>query len=511
MIGAFPDLYPDELLMSGWARYEAWICYAQRRALLEELLGNYKATVAFDLPGRLGYFVASLPPEHPVASIEKLVAEHTLFPFYAAFLPPERRTMICQQMCSDDGVNIHTWLGLSVVRRSLPTTLRYCPLCVDEDRERFGETYWHRIHQVAGASVCPHHAVWLEDSTVAMWIIPGSVTFTTAESAVTPVSPRYLQVEKSSEQQLLRIAHAVQWLLIHPQTSADTFNLKERCLLPLAKQGLASYSGRYQQRKILQAFQSIFPPELLSQIACDFPEYDTGASWLTRLLQKRDTTTFALYCLLLVLFLADDIPSFLALPSEWQPFGVGPWLCLNPACDQDGKLCISKYEFDYNHKGLPRATFTCTVCGFVYSRIGPDTSDDDLYRIGAIKDHGALWHARLLELWFDPDVTIRHMVSVLRSSWTHLRRQGTQLELPFPPPGVRSRRLTTSPIPLETNNNLQRLTAQREAWLTVIQKHPDWSMNSLREHFSQLYSWLRYHDRKWLLQQSPRQERLATT
>ncbi|MBR4577588.1 MAG: TniQ family protein [Clostridia bacterium] len=44
--------------------------------------------------------------------------------------------------------------------------LRYCPECVKEDRETYGETYWHMIPQLPGVTVCPVHMVPLENSVL---------------------------------------------------------------------------------------------------------------------------------------------------------------------------------------------------------------------------------------------------------------------------------------------------------------------------------------------------------
>ena len=35
--------------------------------------------------------------------------------------------------------------------------MRYCPVCVQEDRLKLGETYWHRLHQILELPVCPIH------------------------------------------------------------------------------------------------------------------------------------------------------------------------------------------------------------------------------------------------------------------------------------------------------------------------------------------------------------------
>ena len=42
-------------------------------------------------------------------------------------------------------------------KRKETPAMRYCPVCVQEDRLKFGETYWHRLHQILELPVCPIH------------------------------------------------------------------------------------------------------------------------------------------------------------------------------------------------------------------------------------------------------------------------------------------------------------------------------------------------------------------
>ncbi len=49
-----------------------------------------------------------------------------------------------------------------------PEYLRFCPLCLIEDLQQCGETYWHRNHKVSGIRVCLTHGVGLENSRVLM-------------------------------------------------------------------------------------------------------------------------------------------------------------------------------------------------------------------------------------------------------------------------------------------------------------------------------------------------------
>jgi hypothetical protein len=507
MIGAFPDLYPDEMLVSGWARYEAWVCYPGRRALLEELFGDSKVEIAFDLPGRLGAFTAALPPEHSAASVERLIQEHTLLPYYTASLPAQRRMVANQQMGSKAGGNLHGLLGLRGRGAQLPERLRYCPGCVVEDRERFGETYWHRIHQAAGVEVCPEHTVWLVTTDAPMWMVHGSVTFPAAEAVVAAVPPCLLDLNRLADRQLLRLAQAVRWLLAHPNLDAETLQLKPRALLQLVARGCATYSGHLKQREIEEAVECVFSDDILARIGCALNPLKADNSWVRRILRNCSRTTFVLYSLLLVLLCAEDLSAFLCLPTELKPFGESPWPCLNPTCEHHGERCIPVCEVGYNSQGFPRGTFTCARCGFVYSRVGPDTKPDDLYRVGEVKARGPIWEEKLRQLWLDPNVTIRHMVAVMHSSWGHLRWQGTRLGLPFPPPGVRGRRRTKTPAPLRQQAACVSPTAYRAAWLEVVRQHPDQTVQVLRKQASQTYNWLRYHDREWLLENTPQKKR----
>ncbi len=222
MIGAFPDLYPDEMLTSGWGRYESWVGHTRRPALLEELFGGKRYSLVFDLPAPLSHFAASLPPGHSAGSLDQLIQQHTLLPYYTAFMPVEQIAVAYRMMQGDRAASLHSWVGLAGTRSLTPRLLRYCPCCVLQDRERYAETYWHRIHQAAGVQVCPQHAVWLETSTVPVWLVKGPTTFPTAETVVQSERPGQLNRESRFEQKLLCVAQNVQWLLDHPGMSAST-------------------------------------------------------------------------------------------------------------------------------------------------------------------------------------------------------------------------------------------------------------------------------------------------
>ena len=59
-----------------------------------------------------------------------------------------------------------TSVGAFKSRRSWSQYLKYCPLCTTEDIAKFGETYWHRQHQLSEMIYCVKHQIRLVDSDV---------------------------------------------------------------------------------------------------------------------------------------------------------------------------------------------------------------------------------------------------------------------------------------------------------------------------------------------------------
>jgi hypothetical protein len=96
--------------------------------------------------------------------LEKLVQEHTMFPQYARFLPLTNRKKALEILSYESCDPHHLFSVLP--RTSEDENLKYCPICVREDREAYGEAYWHRSHQLRQVQVCHKHHCNLKSSTI---------------------------------------------------------------------------------------------------------------------------------------------------------------------------------------------------------------------------------------------------------------------------------------------------------------------------------------------------------
>lgn len=163
MIAYFPEIYSDELLYSLLARYYTQAGYLCYWYVAEDLF--QAKTVRPDIEFVNQYSPAAYEMITKEMSMEDMILNHTMFPYYGRFLSLERRQKAYKSLVKMQG-NYHNLLPMVKRKTASKRCLRYCPMCAEADREKHGETYWHRIHQMQGVDICPYHHCRLVDSSV---------------------------------------------------------------------------------------------------------------------------------------------------------------------------------------------------------------------------------------------------------------------------------------------------------------------------------------------------------
>ena len=163
MIGFFPSLYPDELVYSVLARYYVRTGYGVYRSVSEELFEDNDVFAEIEFVHKLRKDVLAVLTKD--MSMEELILSHTMFPYYGRFIPKERRDKAFRALLGMEG-NYQILLPTRKNRNEAKRCLRWCPECVHVDRSIYGETYWHRMHQMEGVNVCPVHGCRLHESDV---------------------------------------------------------------------------------------------------------------------------------------------------------------------------------------------------------------------------------------------------------------------------------------------------------------------------------------------------------
>lgn len=162
-IAYFPEIYPDELIYSVMARLYAKAGYLAYIFCAEDIFIDKRVRPDIEFinamkPEILELLCRNIP-------MEELIEKHTMFPYYAKFMPCEKRNRAFKALCSMAG-DYNNLLAVPKQRNGEQKRLRYCPLCAEADRLAYGETFWHRSHQLTGVSVCPVHGCRLIESGV---------------------------------------------------------------------------------------------------------------------------------------------------------------------------------------------------------------------------------------------------------------------------------------------------------------------------------------------------------
>lgn len=162
MITYFPEIYPDELVYSWLCRYYVHSGYFSSKAAMRELYCKRSDNPSKEFIGNLNSEIRMKISE--IYPLDRLILDHTMFPQYARFLPLEQKLNALRRL-EQDSCDIHRLFAV-LPRIEGDQFLRFCPLCVEDDRQKYGETYWHRKHQLRNINICTRHECRLIESSV---------------------------------------------------------------------------------------------------------------------------------------------------------------------------------------------------------------------------------------------------------------------------------------------------------------------------------------------------------
>lgn len=315
IIGAFPDPYPDELLYSVQARYQQRLHDWRVRYTPRELFGSPHLIASTTFPSHLSSLIARLPaqafgettPEDSKAIAREFLANHTLLPYYAPFLPPHRLARVEEDLLGAGGPWVQARIGIKASAVPAPPWLRYCPLCVREDRACVGEPYWRREHQAPGVVVCVQHDVWLERSLIRARGQDTRQVYIPASKGL-PAHIPYRPLRAGGDRAvLLALSRATHALLTDHVPPPGLDALRAVYQQGLVAEGLALPGGRIYMGRLTAAFLSRYPSPLLRLLQCPLTGQQLhNDHWLARLVRRPRRAQHPLHHLLLQHFLGLD-------------------------------------------------------------------------------------------------------------------------------------------------------------------------------------------------------------
>ncbi|WP_102272446.1 TnsD family Tn7-like transposition protein [Cytobacillus massiliigabonensis] len=497
MITFFPVPYKDELLYSILARYHIRSGNVSIKATQQDIYGTDSITSIMDLPSHINRLMGNLPMGNHYTP-DYLITNHTLYPFYAAFLPSEHASTVKESMIGDNGGSIYNRIGLMASSVKFNQYFKFCPKCADEEMSNLGELYWHRIQQIPGVLICPEHNTPLYDSQVPVrGYNKHDYRLAAPESCKICISEKNYS-DKIMEK-AINITDDVKFLLSNRVASKSLDWFKEQYLNRLKELGFANLNGRIKKKELLCAFLDFYGHELLEKMQS---EINNNNNWMNDMLRRNNRTTHPIRHLLFMQFLGISVSDLFNKKIEYKPFGEKPWPCLNPVASHYMSPIITDIELKYGTDSKsPIGIFKCD-CGYIYLRTGPDHVEKDRYKKTKIKQFGPIWEDKLKQLTnlrFSLRETARQLGVDPATVKKYAKKLGLQTYWV-----KRSKIVEKNINTVKQNFPVKKVERYRGEWLNIRKQYPLSSKTELRRLNNRVFTWLYRNDRNWLNRNSPK-------
>ncbi|WP_256721514.1 TnsD family Tn7-like transposition protein [Paenibacillus odorifer] len=494
----FPSPYPDELFYSLMARFHFWSRGKSCSNTIGELLGNQRLSAIVDFPCGLGALSARLT-KSPLLQADAFIQNNTLIPFYQPFLSSKTVSAAIDKMKvgGNQGGGVHSLFGYSGSNLNLfPSHLRYCRECVEQDLMNYGETYWHRIHQINLLEECPQHHRPLELSSVPFRDRQHKYQFVDLNDLVHSLGMEHAPCDITAKRlwNTKLLSSNIQFLLEHHIPPIGLEGLRKRYVTLLQAAGYTTLTGKVNISLLSQDFITSFGQEFLSSLNC-LPSPQNENNWLNLFARRLDSTINPMRHLLMMNFLNISASDFIADISNRHPFGNGPWPCLNVAADHFRKDVVHTVNIKTHPKEKDTliGTFACE-CGFVYTRYGPEQNnpDHERYTYHYVKQYGEVWENKLKHMLEIEKKSQREVAKRFRVSWITVKKYSAHL-------AVNKRSFQGA---LKNTNYLKQME-YRNQWTNVQQEHPQKGKTELSQLYPRPFCWLKKYDKEWLNKNSP--------
>ncbi len=286
-----------------------------------------------------------------------------MHPYMSIIYPDTFKFQVASVINGADAPKTFDKTGTQRSHRLWPKYLRYCPDCVREDIDNYGETYWHRVHQLPAMLYCTKHHARLFESDVE--VIGTHMGFH-------PASAEPISEHRASDadlflihrRQFIRIGLESKWLLQHGADIKWDFDIHAKYKQFLRDKGIATVQGVSDYGLIVNSFEEYWGRDFLD---CLRSELSDDREWIRQIYEAGLLSYKPIYHILLMCFLCGSVKAFLEDKPQENIFGNSPWACINPLCEHNGIDGVEKVEIQY-FSGKATGFFKCTACGMVYKQ-----------------------------------------------------------------------------------------------------------------------------------------------
>lgn len=252
----FLPIQPDETLFGWVVAYSRIAALPESRDVSRRLCGHATAILRHDFPSRLIELCNRL--ENNLGTAEALIHGHTLLPFFSPFLTEQVHRAALDAMLTGGTVHLRALLGLNASRIVLDAPLKACPICRQQDLQRFHRALWHRNHQWPTTLVCTAHRTLLQVATTEFHgarhlplLTPNDFP---SEAWATMTTHEYPGIREK----LLRLATWTERFVVLEASLLSSRSLRETYALGAKARGFLALDGSIRLKPLRDAFDEYY-------------------------------------------------------------------------------------------------------------------------------------------------------------------------------------------------------------------------------------------------------------
>lgn len=438
MLMFFPTPYPDENWYSLLCRYYVRSVHASYSAAVCSLFERplYMSPLIY-LPLHMDRVESWLRPDVPF-HVEDMTRKYSCIQYFSITYdtPVFETAKILADTGSIERGSPAEWSLIRRLGAYMDTPLCCCPKCAEEDITKYGETYWHRTHQLPDIYFCDRHGLPLLKTKAQ--IRRAGRAFLPA-SAIVDMEARLAEEKKANlrfPDQHKALAQDAAWLLEHGLQLGGARAISEKYVALLKKSGLATPNGQGRPKLIRQALIDYHGEDFLHELHV----HDTSLEWdflkWPRFIHRPySEITRPLHHLLIMQLLSGSAERFHAAPTEYNPavnaYGLGPWPCINSACPEYGSNLASLHSWHW-HRGTLYVTFKCPVCGMIYQRNNPNQSFPHYAQHAHKLEYGHVWEERVRKSIEEDNLSLSQIAHDMHCTVSTVRKAAERLGILHP-------------------------------------------------------------------------------
>lgn len=486
MLYFFTDFYEEEIFFSAINRYGIYSGNLSERKISNDLFGVERISTRKLFPSYLYRFSENFEKEN-IYDPQYILNNQTILPLYLPFLNDKRIQQVIEDMRGDNPNAINLRIGEFTGGICKNMGMRVCTKCIEEDENKYGEGYLHREHQVAGNMICHIHLSILKKVRTDKYSRSKKYDISKIENESIVVNKRNFQKFKSLSEDIHNIFKA-------NKNDLKFDDILQKYKVRLIETGFASVTGITNWNKVNKEFVNFFSNEYLELLDSDI-NLKEKFTW-TKKLFRRNLLIHPIRHILFIQFLFGSVNNLIKYKKKkYEPFGSGPWPCLNKVAEHYKQDVIKEVEISNRSTGdIPLGIFECS-CGYIYTRSGPDKKNDDKYVKKTVKEYGPVWELALKDYILKGEHCISHLEQLMDCDGKTIGKYAKNL-------GVfkllNSRMKTDEVIEKKRRYEVVLEEEYKKDILAFLLKNPYSNRSEIIEKMQKQYTWLYRYRQEWL-------------